>query len=642
MAISQTALVCVSAGGATATCLEQRHYVSKFRSKADSSGICETWKPSALIATCAWPGDATWREARASRSALWGRWDLSGKLRSPPPLKRGAGLVPLLAQRPISERSGPGTVGRKRGNHDAGARGSAQATGEDRGQSRGMTSTMGAEGVDEETPILPSSADVASEAEELAAGEGVFNWLRAWYPVAMADSLDKRLPHARTILGRRLVLWWDGKIGKWQAFLDMCPHRLAPLSEGRIHESGGLQCCYHGWVFDGAGACTLIPQAPKDGGETAEKQGQRSNSELVKMPQSCAVAYPCKEHQRMIWVWLDADAKEEAEATPPPTVPAIDDDSYLVDLSVRDLPYSYEALTENLVDPSHVDFAHHNMIGGGSRDMKQDRSFQLKKVSASCVEACNSSDFNMQFLPPVLILSALIRTRFGGSASEADEVPGRPPVVLAWYCTPVAPGRSRLFWGIMIRLDQGAFLRKIPTWWVHVFWRLKVLDSDLIILHCQDRIREYRRLEEGKIWTSGYFMPTAADGVIIGFRQWLYRYAGGTPLWPKDIDQSLPMTSESDRESLMERRSSHVEHCTACRGALKNIEIAIKVFQSLSAILVGSVVAATAAQVALFARIGAGLVVFAGVCALISVGLQALRKKFLYQPFVPGLWEPAN
>ncbi|MFS8019090.1 putative pheophorbide a oxygenase [Helianthus anomalus] len=45
----------------------------------------------------------------------------------------------------------------------------------------------------------------------------------------------------------------------------MCPHRLAPLSQGRIDQWGRLQCVYHGWCFSGSGECKLIPQAPSDG-----------------------------------------------------------------------------------------------------------------------------------------------------------------------------------------------------------------------------------------------------------------------------------------------------------------------------------------------------------------------------------------
>jgi Rieske [2Fe-2S] domain len=35
---------------------------------------------------------------------------------------------------------------------------------------------------------------------------------------------------------------YDTKQDKWQAVRDMCPHRLAPLSEGRVDEHGNIQC----------------------------------------------------------------------------------------------------------------------------------------------------------------------------------------------------------------------------------------------------------------------------------------------------------------------------------------------------------------------------------------------------------------
>lgn len=41
--------------------------------------------------------------------------------------------------------------------------------------------------------------------------------------------------------GKDLVLWRDGG-GTWRAFEDACPHRLVPLSEGRIEKDGTLLC----------------------------------------------------------------------------------------------------------------------------------------------------------------------------------------------------------------------------------------------------------------------------------------------------------------------------------------------------------------------------------------------------------------
>ena len=117
------------------------------------------------------------------------------------------------------------------------------------------------------------------------------------------------------------VIWYADS--RWNVLRDVCPHRLVPLSEGRIDESGQMECGYHGtlpllptftgspscrscrilgsaglqiltagtyhagWAFTGDGTCTKIPQ----GGDPAN-------------PRSCAVAYPSTEKQELLWVKL--------------------------------------------------------------------------------------------------------------------------------------------------------------------------------------------------------------------------------------------------------------------------------------------------------------------------------------------------
>jgi phenylpropionate dioxygenase-like ring-hydroxylating dioxygenase large terminal subunit len=84
------------------------------------------------------------------------------------------------------------------------------------------------------------------------------------------------------ILGRKVVIWYDKQLSKWQTFVDMCPHRLAPLSEGRIDEQGCLQCCYHGWSFKGDGSCARIPQAQPEGPEAKATGEYEKNHHLLK------------------------------------------------------------------------------------------------------------------------------------------------------------------------------------------------------------------------------------------------------------------------------------------------------------------------------------------------------------------------
>ena len=81
--------------------------------------------------------------------------------------------------------------------------------------------------------------------------------LDGWYAVAPAGAAS---PTQLRIGGARLVL--VRLDGSWSAFSDACPHRLAPLSAGRVvpgPDGERLQCPYHGWEFGADGRCLRIP-----------------------------------------------------------------------------------------------------------------------------------------------------------------------------------------------------------------------------------------------------------------------------------------------------------------------------------------------------------------------------------------------
>jgi phenylpropionate dioxygenase-like ring-hydroxylating dioxygenase large terminal subunit len=78
---------------------------------------------------------------------------------------------------------------------------------------------------------------------------------RCWHPVALSSEVGAD-PVAVRLLGED---WVVARLGATvAAFPDRCPHRMAPLSAGRI-EGDVLRCGYHGWCFDAGGACTEIP-----------------------------------------------------------------------------------------------------------------------------------------------------------------------------------------------------------------------------------------------------------------------------------------------------------------------------------------------------------------------------------------------
>ncbi|KAF5206771.1 Pheophorbide a oxygenase protein [Thalictrum thalictroides] len=179
-----------------------------------------------------------------------------------------------------------------------------------------------------------------------------FDWYSHWYPVMPLCDLDKRVPMAKKILGIDIVVWWDKNEEKWQVFEDKCPHRLAPLSEGRIDQWGRLQCVYHGWCFNGSGDCKFIPQAPVDG------------PPVNTVKKACAAVYPSIEQNQVLWFWPNSDSKYKDIATKekPPHIAELDDPSYTSSMGTRDIPYGYEVLVENLMDPAHVPYAHYGIM----------------------------------------------------------------------------------------------------------------------------------------------------------------------------------------------------------------------------------------------------------------------------------------
>src|SRR5260370_1238977 len=104
-----------------------------------------------------------------------------------------------------------------------------------------------------------------------------------WYAAAWLNDLGDA-PLGRRILDEPVVLFRQ-KDGTIAALTDRCPHRLVPLSLGTIVDRG-LQCGYHGMVFDGEGQCAYIP------------------GQSLMPPRAVVRSYPIAERYGMAWVWM--------------------------------------------------------------------------------------------------------------------------------------------------------------------------------------------------------------------------------------------------------------------------------------------------------------------------------------------------
>jgi phenylpropionate dioxygenase-like ring-hydroxylating dioxygenase large terminal subunit len=396
-----------------------------------------------------------------------------------------------------------------------------------------------------------------------------YDWRANWYSMAFSKVTSKTTPHRLELFGEHLVLWHTGT--EWAALADSCPHRLAPLSEGRIDEFGQIECPYHGWTFTQEGSCTKIPQ-------------DTQNTSLA----SCSArSYRVVERQGIIFLWGNVGAsEEEADTSLVPVCPAMEDDRFTwIDFS-RDLPYSADMLLENVLDSSHVCFTHDSTISkrenafplplkvttpigpaGFAGEMTAD--VPIGKVGEANAKNKRVTERKTDFVAPTY-MNHKIRS---ANVDDMDFDRGFETWTVA-YATPTGPGRSRLLARFPFRFPPpkrrlfGRFtlnlpaliLKFLPDWMNHM-GQLKVTDDDNIFLPIQER-----HVDDVGGWKK-YQMPTDSDAFVRGFRRW-YDKAGPPPHSPFAIDEFR--TLPPSKEQLLDRKSQHTDHCASCSGALKN------------------------------------------------------------------------
>ncbi len=154
-----------------------------------------------------------------------------------------------------------------------------------------------------------------------------------WYIACSSRKLKNR-PLARKLFGRRLVFFRDAS-GRAAALDDCCPHRNAPLSQGKV-VGGCLTCPYHGWGFDGGGKLETVPYVP----------GQ---------PPACrAVSHDCVEQDGYVWVCPGGQTPE----TPPLAFPHLNLPGWTSFRMETLFHATVEACLENFLDCPHATHVH--------------------------------------------------------------------------------------------------------------------------------------------------------------------------------------------------------------------------------------------------------------------------------------------
>lgn len=435
---------------------------------------------------------------------------------------------------------------------------------------------------------------------------------RTWVPLASTLELDPDRPNRLEFLENSYVVFRGRNNNEWVVMDNACPHRLAPLSEGRIEpNSRRLQCSYHGWTFETDGSCTRIPQA------TATVQTAATQN-----PRSCLASYSTyvDPETAVLWIWpwkedviqFAGDVWRHPEGIMGKEMPSENQPlaEGLVTYS-REHPYGWDTLVENLIDPAHIPFAHHGMQGNRNDAIPINMTRANDRGPAGFSFEWEDRTMGMlrkgtgEFRAPYLVT---YDAQFDAKDKES------PPRIfqLSVFCIPTKPGWSRVmtFTGAPPKpKDEDkkqeedrqtaiskkksktskktslarALLKMFPPWTTHLFSN-KFFDSDLAFLHYQEkevnRRNNARKGQNGR--DSAYFMPAECDRSIVALYDWIQKYAAS---YTQKQALHLP-PAIYDRSRLFDRWGQHTSQCKICQDALKSIQ---KWKQGSQIVLVASV-----------------------------------------------------
>jgi len=167
-----------------------------------------------------------------------------------------------------------------------------------------------------------------------------------WIAVLSSSEVKNEQPYGARRLGENMVFWRD-KDGKVRALRDLCPHRQALLSQGKV-VNGMIKCPYHGFEFDGSGMATLVPAMGKSS----------SPPDFLK-----AKSFILHEDHGIIWLWYGSGEPD----SPPKYFDDINITSHSEYWETWNI--SFPRAVENQLDVFHLPFVHYNTIGRGNRTL---------------------------------------------------------------------------------------------------------------------------------------------------------------------------------------------------------------------------------------------------------------------------------
>lgn len=166
--------------------------------------------------------------------------------------------------------------------------------------------------------------------------------LDIWYFAGLSSDIAKGQLVRRVIAGEPITLGRK-QSGELFALRDVCPHRAAPMSAGKIKD-GTVECPYHGWRFGiEDGVCQEIPALCAD---------QSFETQKIKLRK-----FPAREDGQLLWVYIASDKR--FMGTPPidpPSFPFAIIKPLLSDSVTLNCHVDHAVI--GLMDPAHGPYVH--------------------------------------------------------------------------------------------------------------------------------------------------------------------------------------------------------------------------------------------------------------------------------------------
>ena len=241
------------------------------------------------------------------------------------------------------------------------------------------------------------------------------------------------------------------------------------------------------------------------------------------------------------------------DTLPEKVLPDVADES--ISFKMRDLPYSFDFLVENFMDPAHIPFAHHSLQG-----VREDGSpipmqvlTDLDKNATHC-EVHFKDKIRGRYREGVVSFSPPCFYHFRTKRANSTDY----KMGLVGLVVPTQPGKCRLIFGIKAAIPA---IKHVPKWLDHVLSN-RFVDTDLWVheqeLYARNRLnpfyeyaqysesadsddnepaecntfetagpgpsrteqRRLRTLQPLRYKSPPYALPTQSDKAVVAWRHW--------------------------------------------------------------------------------------------------------------------------